>query len=144
MKLILDEDKIEFQRISQKRVVVQITSLFLSLSLSLHTHTHTHTHTRLLPGLPGFSSPWEQVWNFFSPSPRLDRLWGPNNLLSNVHRVLTPGAKRSTSEADHSSPSSAEVKNAWSYTRVYPKLSGLAAWSENCIWFSSLPLGAVV
>jgi hypothetical protein len=27
---------------------------------------------------------------------------------------------------------------------VYPKVSGLAAWSENCKWYSSLPLGAVV
>jgi hypothetical protein len=30
------------------------------------------------------------------------------------------------------------------YTKVYPKVSGLAAWSENCEWYSSLPLGAVV
>jgi hypothetical protein len=29
-------------------------------------------------------------------------------------------------------------------TRVYPKVSGLAAWSENCKRYSSLPLGAVV
>jgi hypothetical protein len=29
-------------------------------------------------------------------------------------------------------------------TRVYPKVSGLAAWSENCKCYSSLPLGAVV
>jgi len=28
--------------------------------------------------------------------------------------------------------------------RVYPKVSGLAAWSENCKWYSSLPLDAVV
>jgi hypothetical protein len=28
--------------------------------------------------------------------------------------------------------------------RVYPKVSGLAAWSENCEWYSSLPLGAVL
>jgi hypothetical protein len=27
---------------------------------------------------------------------------------------------------------------------VYPKVSGLAAWSENCKWYNSLPLGAVV
>jgi hypothetical protein len=31
-----------------------------------------------------------------------------------------------------------------STTRMYPKVSGLAAWSENCKWYSSLPLGAVV
>jgi len=29
-------------------------------------------------------------------------------------------------------------------TTVYPKVSGLADWSENCKWYSSLPLGAVV
>jgi hypothetical protein len=30
------------------------------------------------------------------------------------------------------------------YTRVYPKVPGLAAWSQNCKWYSSLPLDAVV
>jgi hypothetical protein len=30
------------------------------------------------------------------------------------------------------------------YMRVYSKVSGLAAWSENCKWYSSLPRGAVV
>jgi hypothetical protein len=30
------------------------------------------------------------------------------------------------------------------YKMVYPKVSGLAAWSENCKWYGSLPLGAVV
>jgi len=29
-------------------------------------------------------------------------------------------------------------------TSVYSEVSGLAAWSENCKWYSSLPLGAVV
>jgi diadenosine tetraphosphatase ApaH/serine/threonine PP2A family protein phosphatase len=27
---------------------------------------------------------------------------------------------------------------------MYPKVSGLASWRENCEWYSSLPLGAVV
>jgi len=27
---------------------------------------------------------------------------------------------------------------------VHSKLSGLTAWNENCKWYSSLPLGAVV
>jgi hypothetical protein len=31
-----------------------------------------------------------------------------------------------------------------SLNRVYPKVSGLAAWSENCKCYSSPPLGAVV
>jgi hypothetical protein len=30
------------------------------------------------------------------------------------------------------------------HTRVYPKFSGLAAWSENFKWYSSLPLDTVV
>jgi hypothetical protein len=29
------------------------------------------------------------------------------------------------------------------FTRLYPKASGLAAWSENK-WYSSLPLGVIV
>jgi hypothetical protein len=29
-------------------------------------------------------------------------------------------------------------------TRVYLDVSGLAPWSENCKWYSSLPLNAVV
>jgi hypothetical protein len=28
--------------------------------------------------------------------------------------------------------------------RVYPKVSGLASSSQNCKWYSSVPLGAVV
>jgi hypothetical protein len=43
------------------------------------------------------------------------------------------------------------LNNIWPYklwssshTRVYPKVSGLAAWSENCKLYSSLPLDAIV
>jgi hypothetical protein len=32
----------------------------------------------------------------------------------------------------------------WANTRMHAKVSGLAAWSENCNWYSSLPLDAVV
>jgi len=28
--------------------------------------------------------------------------------------------------------------------RVYPNVSGLVAWSKNCKWYNSLPLGAIV
>jgi hypothetical protein len=27
---------------------------------------------------------------------------------------------------------------------VYPEVSGLAAWRENCKWYSSLPLDAII
>jgi len=30
------------------------------------------------------------------------------------------------------------------HTRVYPEVSVMAAWSENCKWYSFLPLVAVV
>jgi hypothetical protein len=30
------------------------------------------------------------------------------------------------------------------YAKVYPKVSGLATWGENCKWYSSLPLRAAV
>jgi hypothetical protein len=30
------------------------------------------------------------------------------------------------------------------HMRVYPKVFGLAAWCENCKWYGSLPLSAVV
>jgi hypothetical protein len=43
-----------------------------------------------------------------------------------VPGALSRGVKRSRRESDHSPPSSVEVKNAWSYTRVYPEVSGLS------------------
>jgi hypothetical protein len=36
------------------------------------------------------------------------------------------------------------VVGSTSCTRMYPEVSGLAAWSQNCKWYSSLPLRAVV
>jgi hypothetical protein len=55
----------------------------------------------------------------FHPSPPLGphRLWCPSSLLSNDYQGLFPwGEKRPWREADHSPPSSAEVRNAWNYT----------------------------
>jgi hypothetical protein len=46
---------------------------------------------------------------------------GPTKpLIQWVTRALSPGVKRPWREADHSPPSSAEVKNAWSYTSTPP------------------------
>jgi len=38
----------------------------------------------------------------------------------------------------------ASTKKNHENTKVYPEVSGLVAWSENCKWYSSLPLDAVV
>jgi hypothetical protein len=54
--------------------------------------------------------------NFFSSPPRSDRLWSPASLLSKGYWGPFPRLKRPGREADHSLPSSVEVKNAWSYT----------------------------
>jgi hypothetical protein len=44
-----------------------------------------------------------------------------------VPGASTPGVKQPGREADHSPPSSAEVKNAWSYTSTPPiRLGGVA------------------
>jgi len=50
-------------------------------------------------------------WEFFSSPPHPDRFWRSPSLLSNGYQGC---------EADHSSPSSAEVKDAWSYTSTPP------------------------
>jgi hypothetical protein len=48
----------------------------------------------------------------FSSTPqRPYRLWGPFSLISNGYRAVFPGVKQPGREADHSPPSSAEVKN---------------------------------
>jgi hypothetical protein len=52
------------------------------------------------------------------------RIWGSTGVWDTqppiqwVPGTLSLGVKRSRREADHSSPSNAEVKNAWSYTSI--------------------------
>jgi hypothetical protein len=56
---------------------------------------------------------------FTSPF-RPDRLSGPPNLLYNGYQELFPGGKVAGREADHSPPTSAEVKKMWIYTSTPP------------------------
>jgi hypothetical protein len=56
-------------------------------------------------------------WEFFSSPPRQEWLWGPTQPpIQWVPGALSLGVKRPGREADHPPPSSAEVKNEWSYT----------------------------
>jgi hypothetical protein len=49
---------------------------------------------------------------FFSSPHSPDRLWGTPSLVSNGYRgAISPRIKRPEHEVDHSTPSSAEVKN---------------------------------
>jgi hypothetical protein len=51
-----------------------------------------------------------------SSSPRrLDQLWGPSSLLPSGYRAV----KWLRHEADHSPPTSVDVKNTWIYTYIY-------------------------
>jgi hypothetical protein len=63
---------------------------------------------------------WSQVLvgsRIFTPPCCPDQLWGPPNLLSNGYwGALAPGVKQWGHEADHSPPTSAEVKKMWLYT----------------------------
>jgi hypothetical protein len=62
------------------------------------------------------------VWSrIFSSLFRPDRLWGPLSLISNGYwEGLSPGVKRPGREADHSPPTSVEVKKILVYTSTPP------------------------
>jgi hypothetical protein len=76
--------------------------------------------TRLRDGWPGFASRQGQGLFFSSPPLCPDRLWGPPSLLSIWYRFFSQGVKQPKPEANHSPPSTAEVKNAWSNTATPP------------------------
>jgi hypothetical protein len=74
----------------------------LNIKFKLHPLNCSIAILRSIPG--GF-------WEFFSSPPRPERLRGPPSLLPNGYQVLfSRGAKRAGREADHSLPTSAEVK----------------------------------
>jgi hypothetical protein len=158
----------------------------------------------------GFDSRWGTGIFFFSTASR-PALKPTQTPIQCVVETFSTGVKRPGREADHSTLSNADVKNAWRYTstqhvfmswclvkhrdnftftfaakalhhtsrchlillfmittcvtdlfkpfgnsvcelqtergevkRVYSNVFGLADWNENCKWYSSLPLGAVL
>jgi hypothetical protein len=58
---------------------------------------------------------FRQGQRFFSFPKRQDRLLGPRSLLFTAYQCTFPGH-----DVNHSRPSSAEVKNGWSYTSAPP------------------------
>jgi hypothetical protein len=63
---------------------------------------------------------WIIGWEFFCSPQRLERALGPTHPIKWVPGALSLTVKRPGREADHSHPSNAEVKNAWSYTSSPP------------------------
>jgi hypothetical protein len=68
---------------------------------------------------------WVHVYrNTKTPYEYKSTVLGPTQFpVQCVPRALTPVAKRLGREADHSPPSSADVKNAWRYTSIPPYVS---------------------
>jgi hypothetical protein len=73
--------------------------------------------------------------------------WRIQNVKLFVHRLPTscffPSLKSEYSP-QHRVLKYCQRSNFHIHTKMYPKVSGLAAWNENFKWYSSLPLGAVV
>jgi len=65
--------------------------------------------------------------NFLSSPKRPYRLWYPLSIPLNGYWCSFPGLKRSGRDVDHSAPSSADVKNEWTFTS--PPLHAFMVWT---------------
>jgi len=72
------------------------------------------TTSRLRPGRQRFIFRQEQKILPFATASTLD-LWPTQSPIQYVPWTFSPEVKRPEREADHSPPSSAEIKNVWSY-----------------------------
>jgi len=61
-----------------------------------------------------------------------------------VADVLNTKKKFQTKWSEHVESMKDHGLQKFKYTRVYPKVSGLATRRENCKWYSSLPPVAVI
>jgi hypothetical protein len=76
----------------------------------------------------GAARPWFDFWQgeeIFLFSTTFSPYLGPTQPIKWVPRSLFPGLKRRGSEADHSPPSSAEVKNGWALPALPICLHGM-------------------
>jgi hypothetical protein len=80
---------------------------------------------------PGFE--FRQGQESLRPPYRPDRLWGTPSVIFNWHRGAFPDVKRPGREADHSPPSSVEVKNEWIYTSALNVHYAFMAWTGTTL-----------
>ena len=66
-----------------------------------------------------------------------DRPWGPPSLMYNGYRIFPSGKERWGRDADPSPPSSAVVKNEYSYTST-PPVSRTACTESQCLYKGAL------
>ena len=78
---------------------------------------YKHWITVARAGCPGYESCLGER-DLFPKYP--NRLWDPLSFLPTGYRCSWPGVNRPGHDVDNSSPSSAEVKNEWSYTTTPP------------------------
>jgi hypothetical protein len=83
----------------------------------VHDITNCISETQVLADILISFTMTGSVLIFTASRPALVSIQSPNQ---RVLGALTPGVKRSGREADHSPPSSAEVKNTWRYTPTPP------------------------
>jgi len=86
----------------------------------IHRGGNLKSPNSLYFGLDGSGFEFRQGQRFFSSPKRPNRLWDPPNLLISGYRRSLPEIKRLRCAYDIWNPSSADVKNEWSYTSSPP------------------------
>jgi hypothetical protein len=104
-----------FRANSTKDITLHTDTNCFSLYFVKQTAVIDQSVWRLGYRLDDWGSIPSRGWEFSSSLPCPDWLWGPPPIQWTPW-AISLGVKRPGSEADHSPPPSAEVKNAWSYT----------------------------
>jgi Flp pilus assembly protein TadB len=72
------------------------------------------------------------------------RKWGGREEDNETEEEKEENQEKNKEEKENREDKKNQEEEKERYRRVYPKVSGQAAWSENCKWYNSLPLGAIV